>query len=79
MAGCPPHRMLPLVAFGALARSLPEVSRRDAAAAVLAALEWLDTAGLVRFVHMFPMPVVEVLDRDGLAGVARPDGPDSGM
>jgi hypothetical protein len=63
--------LMPLVALGPLVRSLPGGSRRDVVRGVLAALGELDAAGLVRFVHLFPMPLVGVLDADGLRRVAR--------
>lgn len=65
-----PARMLPLVALGALVRAFPEVNRCEAARAVLAALDELDKAGLVRFAHHFPTPVIGVLDPDGLRRVS---------
>lgn len=61
-----PARMLPLATLGALVHASPGVGRREAAGVVLAALDQLDAAGLVRFAHLFPMPIVGVLDRDGL-------------
>lgn len=69
--------MLPLVALGALVRTLPGSSRRDVARGVLAALGQLDAAGLIRFAHLFPTPIVGVLDRDGLRCFAQPGGDSS--
>lgn len=66
-----PARLVPLAALGAVLRGLPRAARREAARDVLAALDQLDTAGLVHVAHSFPMTRVGVLDRDRLAVLGR--------